>query len=223
MRPNAATLSAVVKRLSVIYYCVFKVFMVLNGLLLGLAFYMLRNGASAFLFVIFFINFWMMMIFFCLLSMYIKLFLCMQHMDEMPDDFSWVYAVIFFPLVDEETEEEFVRLVAQQSLDEAQQQTTQPPTTDRLDELETRWKSVWEDAGGGSSDDACLICANPFTHEYPSHKGIVRLSGCCPTSFHKKCVLEWFHFNEKPDQTDETKRVVTCPSCRHLFSTALQS
>lgn len=212
--------AVIIKKLSSIYYCIFKVFMLLNALLLGVSFYMARNGSGAFLFIVFFINFWMMMIFFCLLSMYIKLFLCMQHMGDLPDDMTWIYAVIFFPLADEDTEEEFVRLIAQQSLEEAQQQTTQPPTTERLNELETRWKHVWEDVVGSGGDDTCLICANPYTHEYPSHKGVVRLNACCPTIFHKKCVLEWFHFNEKPDQNDEAKRIVSCPSCRHVFTTA---
>lgn len=215
-----------VKKLSIIFYCIFKVFMILNMILLGLSMYIMivsKSGIGTFLFIVFFVNFWIMMIFFCLLSMYIKLFICMVNEDllnSLDTENSWIFSVIFFPLVSEEDEEEFVQLLSQQSFEtDNQEQNTQPPTTERLIELETKWKTIWKDVQipDEKKDETCLICANSYTHEYPSHKGCVELVCSCSTLFHKKCVLEWFHFNQKQDQNDETKSIVSCPSCRHVF------
>jgi hypothetical protein len=182
-----------------------------------------KNGIGTFLFIIFFINFWIMMIFFCLLSMFIKLFICMVNQDllnALDSEYSWIFSVIFFPLISEEDEEEFVQLISQQSFETDEQDNTQPPTTEDLTEHETRWQKIWKDAQipNEKKEEACLICANLYSHEYPSHKGCVELTCSCATLFHKKCVLEWFHFNQRQDQTDETKHIVSCPSCRHVFT-----
>jgi len=217
-----------VKKLSVIFYCIFKVFIILNMLLLGLSMYIMiisRSGIGTLLFIVFFTNFWIMLIFFCLLSMYIKLFICMINQDllnALDNEYSWIFSLIFFPLISEEDEEEFVRLISQQSFetDNQEQNNTQPPTTERLEELETRWEKIWKEAHipEEKKEEICLICANVYPHEYPSHKGCVELVCSCATIFHKKCVLEWFHFNQKEDQNDETRSIVSCPSCRHVFT-----
>jgi hypothetical protein len=218
MQQNAV-LSLMVKKLSVIFYSIFKIFLVLNILLLGSTLYFSRSTGGTFLFLVFFLNYWIMMMVFCLLSMYIKLFLCMTQVDSLGEDPSWVYSVIFFPLMTEENEEDFLQFVAQQSMDQDSQTTTQPPTTEELAHLEARWKTVMTDQEVAETlaPEPCLICSNPYSHEYPSQKGCVVLD-CCPTLFHKKCVLEWFHFNGHPDQTDTDKSLVSCPSCRHVFS-----
>lgn len=224
MRQNVA-INLMVKKLSIIFYCIFKVFMFLNMGLLGLSLYVMlvsRSNIGTFLFVIFFINFWIMMVFFCLLSMCIKLFICMVHEDllnTLDDGYSWMSAVIFFPLISEEDEQDFVQMISLQSLQEDQEQNTQPPTTEHLSGLESKWKTVWKEikVPDEKKEEQCLICSNPYTHEFPYHKGCIELTCSCATLFHKKCVLEWFHFNERQDQTDETKTVVSCPSCRHVF------
>lgn len=223
---SGSAIGMMVKRLALIFYCIFKVFTILNMILLGLSLYIMlvvKNGVGTFLFIVFFVNFWIMMIFFCLLSMYIKLFICMMNenlLNALDDDYSWVFSVIFFPLVSEGHEEEFIELISQQSLDESQEQPTQPPTTDNLQELESKWKPIYKEVQvpENKKQEMCLICANLYTHEYPAHKGCVELVCSCATLFHKKCVLEWFHFNQKIDQDDETKMIVSCPSCRHVFS-----
>lgn len=225
MQHNVA-INLMVKKLALIFYCVFKVFLFLNMILLGLSLYIMlisKSGIGTFLFIVFFVNFWVMMIFFCLLSMYIKLFICMIHEDivnTLDDEHSWLFSVIFFPLISEEDENDFIETITQQSFEENQEQNTQPPTTDRLQELETKWNSIWKDTAppDDKKEDPCLICANPYTHQYPSHQGCVELTCSCTTLFHKKCVLEWFHFNQKQDQNDETKLIVSCPSCRHVFT-----
>lgn len=217
-----------VKKLALIFYGVFRVFMFLNMLLLGLSLYIMviaKNGVGTFLFIVFFVNFWIMMTFFCLLSMFIKLFICMIHEDALntlDEDYSWVLSVIFFPLLSEGDEGDFIQAVALHSFDEDEQTTTQPPTTDRLCELETKWNTIWKDSPppDEKKEDPCLICAHPYSHQYPTHQGCVELTCSCATLFHKKCVLEWFHFNEKPDQNDESKSIVSCPSCRHVFTTS---
>ena len=223
--PQNIAISMMVKKLSLIFYCIFKVFMLLNMVLLGLMLYVMlvaRNGVGTFLFIVFFVNFWIMIIFFCLLSMYIKLFICMMNedlLDALDTEYSWVFSVIFFPLTSEQDEDEFVELISQQSLSDSQEQPTQPPTTERLNELETKWHDIWKDIDvpDDKKEETCLVCANTYIYEYPSHKGCITLTCSCATLFHKKCVLEWFHFNQKPDQNDDTKTIVSCPSCRHVF------
>lgn len=231
MQHNVA-IGAMVRKLAVIFYCIFKVFMILNMILIGMTLYIMlvsKSGIGTFLFLVFFINFWIMVIFFCLLSMYIKLFICMVNEDllnSVGDESSWIFSVIFFPLISEENEEDFVSLISQQSLGEEQANTTnQPPTTENLVSLETRWEKVMKEnkVPHDKKEELCLICANAYSHEYPSHKGCVELECSCATVFHKKCVLEWFHFNQKEDQNDETKVIVSCPSCRHVFSATTQS
>ena len=224
MQQNVA-INIMVKKLALIFYCVFKVFLILNMILLGLAMYIMlvsKSGIGTFLFIIFFVNFWIMMIVFCLLSIYIKLFICMIHEDllnTLDEEHSWIISVIFFPLLSEEDEGDFLQTVYQQSFEENQEQNTPPPTTDRLAALDTKWHSIWREVipPEDKKEEACLICANPYTHVYPSHKGCVELVCSCATLFHKKCVLEWFHFNQKQDQSDETQSIVSCPSCRHVF------
>ena len=225
MQHNVA-INLMVKKLALIFYIIFKVFLILNMILLGLSLYIMlvsKSGIGTFLFIIFFVNFWVMMIFFCLLSMFIKLFICMIHEDilnTLDDEHSWLFSVIFFPLISEEDENDFLQTITQQSFEENLEQPTQPPTTDRLQELETKWNSIWKDTPppDDKKDDPCLICANPYTHQYPSHQGCIELTCACATLFHKKCVLEWFHFNQKQDQNDETQSIVSCPSCRHVFT-----
>lgn len=225
MQHNVA-INLMVKKLALIFYIIFKVFLILNMILLGLSLYIMlvsKSGIGTFLFIIFFVNFWVMMIFFCLLSMFIKLFICMIHEDilnTLDDEHSWLFSVIFFPLISEEDENDFIQTIAHQSFEENLEQSTQPPTTDRLQELETKWNSIWKDTSppDDKKDDPCLICANPYTHQYPSHQGCIELTCACATLFHKKCVLEWFHFNQKQDQNDDTQSIVSCPSCRHVFT-----
>lgn len=219
---SPVALSLIVKKLSLIFYCVFKVFMLLNMFLLGFILYMMfitHSGIAYFFFIIFCFNFGIMLIFFFLLSMYIKLFICMIHDDllTLDENQSWILSVIFFPLVTEESEDDFLQFVTQQSF-EQEEPNTPPPTTERMDQLETKWKSIWKDEiiPEEKKQETCLICANLYTHEYPSHQGCIGL-GCCSVLHHKKCVLEWFHFNEKQE---EEKWTVSCPSCRHVFTTS---
>jgi hypothetical protein len=140
-------------------------------------------------------------------------------LNSLDDEHSWIFSVIFFPLISEENESDFMNLIFQQSFEEENTpSTTQPPTTENLSALETKWENIFKEKPVVVSDELCLICANAYTHEYPSHKGCVELACSCATIFHKKCVLEWFHFSQKQDQTDETKFIVSCPSCRHIFT-----
>ena len=151
MRHNIAV-SLMVKKLSVIFYCIFKIFMILNMILIGLSLYIMlisKSGVGTFLFIVFFINFWIMLIFFCLLSMYIKLFICMINEDvlnSLDDEHSWIFSVIFFPLISEENESDFMNLIFQQSFEEENTpSTTQPPTTENLSALETKWENIFKE------------------------------------------------------------------------------
>lgn len=144
----------------------------------------------------------------------------MMHDDllSLDENQSWIFSVIFFPLVSEENEDDFIQLVSQQSF-ENEERTVQAPNTERLNEMETTWKTIWKEKSipEEKKQDPCLICANAYSHDYPSHQGCIELE-CCSILLHKKCVLEWFHFNEKQDQQDTSKKIVSCPSCRYVFT-----
>lgn len=222
MQPHVA-FQVVVKKLALIFYCVFKVFLILNMILLGFSLYatiVFRNAICAAIFLLFFTNFWIMMVFFFLLSMYIKLFLCMMQEDfpfNNDPQSTWLFSIIFFPLVSEENEEDFLEYVSQQSFEE-QERTVSQPTTEDLENVENKWKHVMKHVAEvveEKKQEPCLICANAYAFEFPCFKGWVELE-CCPIVHHKKCVLEWFHFNQKQDENNEW--IVSCPSCRHLFS-----
>lgn len=222
MQPHVA-FQVVAKKLALIFYCVFKVFLILNMILLGFSLYatiVFRNAICAAMFLLFFTNFWIMMVFFFLLSMYIKLFLCMMQEDfpfHNDPQSTWLFSIIFFPLVSEENEEDFLEYVSQHSFEE-QERTVNPPTTGDLENVENKWKHVMKnvvEVAEEKKQEPCLICANPYAFEFPCYKGWVELE-CCPIVHHKKCVLEWFHFNQKQDENNGW--VVSCPSCRHLFS-----
>jgi hypothetical protein len=142
-------------------------------------------------------------------------------LNALDDEHSWLFSVIFFPLISEEDEGDFIQAITRESFEETQEQPIQSPTAVHLQELETKWNAIWKDITlpDDKKEETCIICANPYTHQYPSHQGCVELTCSCATFFHKKCVLEWFHFNQKQDQNDENKSIVSCPSCRHVFTT----
>lgn len=222
MEQRRVVVQLLVKKLASIFYSIFRVFMTLNLFILGLTFYIMiatGSGVGVFLFIVFFVNFWSMLIFFGFLSMCVKLFICMLYEDVMvlDENYSWIMPIVFFPLVSEETEDDFVQLIAQQSMD-TQEPTRDTPTTEKLDGLENRWGSIWQDIipTEDKMADQCLICSNSYDHVFPSHTGCISI-GCCSNMFHKKCLLEWLYFSEKQQQEDESKWMVSCPSCRHVF------
>lgn len=234
-RQTNTPINMLVKKMSLIFFVIFKVFMILNMVLLGITIYLMvmaSSGVGVFLFVVFLLNFIIMLIFFNFISICVKLFICMsmaltnnsiyQSMQE--EENSWVFSVMFFPLVTEADEEEFMALIQQQSFDQGneEQQNIQPPSTERLDSLENKWGFVMtsKEAPQPQTEDnqeLCIICSNEYVYNYPTHRGCVELSCGCSVIFHKKCVLEWFHFNEKKNPDDDTKVNVSCPNCRKIF------
>jgi len=110
--------------------------------------------------------------------------------------------------------------------------TRTPPTMEQLQHMEQCWTHTFETDSVPSSSSpsvnteesitTCLIClqvdAPSSAHLPSSMKTRLPLKCQCQQIFHKKCILEWFYFGERESETDRGRYVVTCPSCRHVFT-----
>ena len=230
MQQGVVATRIIIKRLSTIFYSILKIFLMLNGVMMSIIVINIMKPltegyrANIWMMFVLMINFFIMLIFFFMLSMFIKLFICMSNenvMSQNDEDMSWIYSIIFFPLMNEINEEEFIQMIAQDSFDESNENETIPPTTEKLVNLETKWGFVLKnfELTEEKKEEKCLICANPYEYNFPLIEGCIVLTCDCSTVFHKKCLLEWFYFNEKHEE-EEDKYITTCPSCRHAFSTS---
>ena len=105
-----------------------------------------------------------------------------------------------------------------------------PPNEEKLRETERLWSDAFSNPISNSnhniSEDECMICLQPsstIVRPIEGIEGITTLQCSCSSLFHKKCILEWFYFVEKPSEENEGQFVVTCPSCRHVFSRTASS
>ncbi len=107
----------------------------------------------------------------------------------------------------EETNED---LVAHLSLMEDTTENRLPPTNDQLLNLELKWGPYMVLEENPPESEKCIICLQSLE---PS-SGVIKLSCNCNNYFHRKCMIEWFYFNEREDNN---RFKVSCPSCRHTF------
>ena len=104
-----------------------------------------------------------------------------------------------------------------------------PPTVAQLRKAAESWAHILAPfvvESSPTSSPQCVICMNA-TIDIPSAladqtadlhlDSTVKLDCGCLHFFHHKCILEWFHFNEKQSPTVSTIRQVTCPACRYVF------
>lgn len=108
---------------------------------------------------------------------------------------------------EEEPEED---LVAHLSLME-DENSRLPATPDQMLLIEMKWGSFLHIQNNTVDLDKCVICLQNLETE------VVGLGCQCNNYFHRKCVLEWFYFNEK--ELEGGAHCVSCPSCRHEFET----
>lgn len=214
MREN----NIVVNRLSSIFYGTFKVFLTLNGIILLLSIYNMCGSSitglrtNFWITCILIINFWVMMVFFFLLSLCFKFIFLLIEQNHEGENRSLLNSILLFPLIGDD--EEILQTILQESTN-TEQASRASPTSDKLISINLKWGFCMETKAVVENDDnKCLICTNNLSHNFPEFQGCVSLQCNCDTIFHKKCILEWFHFNE----TDTDTPVVTCPSCRHAFT-----
>lgn len=216
--------NVLISRLSTLFYNIFKIFLFLNGIMLILSIYNIC-GSSSYLFrsnfwitCILVINFWVLMSIFFLLSICYKLLLGLfdQLIDD-GDNQTFIHSLMLFPLMGDEND--LIQAVLHESAN-TEQPSRSSPTSDKIIKIDLKWgfcmKLVTLTSSELTDDNKCLICANALTHTFPDFQGCVRLECNCNTIFHRKCILEWFHFNENED---DNRSIVTCPSCRHAFTT----
>jgi len=217
-----------VRKISVMFHGIFRTFITIQGIMMGISmFNILRSEAKEirmnfWVFCILFMNFWIMMIFFMLLSICMKI--CI-HVATQSGSLDLLEGVMMFPMFmfssydGEETEEEMVETVMNASMNASTTPPRNPPTLDKLLMMEVRWGSYAPTVQPTEEqkEETCLICLHEISFSYPTTSGVVEPSCRCATLFHKKCLLEWFYFNEK-DATTTDPAQVTCPSCRHVFT-----
>lgn len=214
----------VVARISQLFMSLFRLFLFLNGGMLMFAVCSLFQAKENWR-VMFFnlcmvtLNFWMMLLLFFMVSICLKVCLVMHYSPESLENSSWLQQILFFPFADSVLmvdEEDAVQMAMDASMQEESNRRT-PPTLDKLLGTDLKWGYCMTPVISPDASQECLICSNKMDHVFPNIAGCVRLSCTCGTIFHRKCVLEWFHFNET-DATDTEPSRVTCPSCRHVFT-----
>lgn len=215
----------VVARISQLFLSFFKLFLFLNGGMLFLAVYNMYHSTEnpRFMFCnlcMLTMNFWMMMLLFFMVVLCLKVCLIMNYTPEALQNNSWLQHIILFPFVENGGimvgDEEMMQMAMQESMN-ADANTRSPPTLDKLLSTDLKWGFCMNPIQDPDLSLECLICSNKLEHTFPNIAGCVKLSCTCGTSFHRKCVLEWFHFNEI-EATDTEPSRVTCPSCRHAFT-----
>jgi len=220
-----------VRKISMVFYSVFKTFIMIEGIMVGVSILnIVRSNGTEFrtyfwVFCVLLLNFWIMMIFFFLLSMCMKicLFVVTRSSLDVVEENSLLQSMLLLPLFSFEytSEEEIIEAVMNESMH--QTETTRPrnpPTLDKLLKIELDWGFCARTVvpiTTQQKEEKCLICLHDMTHVYANVPGVVSPTCQCSTLFHKKCLLEWFYFNEQ-EATDTESSQVTCPSCRHVFT-----
>jgi len=223
---------SIMRKMSSMLFSVFRSFLIINAIIMVIAITnVVQSEGTAFrgnfwMFCMLIFNFWMMVIFFFLISMCMKM--CIFSMS--PPSYIEENAEVFFQnllmfpmMIDEVYYDEdsmFVAATNESMRASPSSPTRSPPTLDRLMAMELKWGFCSLPIVATTSaekEEKCLICLQDMTHSYATFQGIISLSCHCNTLFHKKCILEWFHFNEK-EASDTEPSLVTCPSCRHAFT-----
>ena len=219
--------SSIVRRLSVLFQGIFRIFLFINGIMIGISVLNVIQSSSLhfrthfWIFFILMVQFWMMVLIFFLLSVGLKVCLYVASGQTGEENIEWMQALMLFPLR-EEGEEEIYQMMVQESMHTSAPPARNAPTMDKLLKMDLDWGSHVRpllQLSDAQKEEKCLICLQAMDHVMPtpSIQGVVHLTCTCNTLFHKKCILEWFHFNEKDAQGEEPRQV-TCPSCRHVFT-----
>lgn len=219
----------VIRKFSLLFTGIFRTFIFLNGAILLIGVYNLYTSddkciRTNFWFICMLtINFWVMMLIFFMVSLCFKICILISqwpNVREIMEGNAWIQSLLLFPLTDTWSDdrdyEEMIAMAMNESMND-DQQARSPPTLDKLLGTELKWGFCIVLKDDIQSTNECIICAHKLSHIYPNFEGCVTLSCPCNDVFHKKCVLEWFHFNET-EGTDTEPARVTCPSCRHAFT-----
>ena len=213
---------------------IFKVFLAINLVMIVVSIVNVVGASSDgfrtnfLFFCIIVINFWIMMIFFFLMTLCMKfsvIHTLSTTADPVPHErfLSWIMTFSVFPMTETTTEGDVLNIVLNESFQMTSQEQhstrREPPTLEKLLHADLKWGSVMTPCvpTEEQADDPCLICLHTMDHMISNLPGVVVLSCQCQTRFHKKCVLEWFYFSEK-ETNDTHERTTTCPSCRHVFT-----
>lgn len=219
------THQVMIHKITKMFYNLFRIFVGINFIMIICAiFNVIQSNQMTFrsnfwFFCILLMNFWIMMIFFLIASMSIKFSVIMSiDPTTLEDNMGWIQTMIVFPIVPA-YDDEVMEMVMEESINTPPPSRT-TPATDRLLSMEVKWGDAFrmhEELSEEQKKEKCLICLQDMDHVFPTATGVSVLTCNCDTMFHKKCILEWFHFNEK-DATSSDPSTVSCPSCRHVFS-----
>lgn len=222
---GGGTHQIMIHKITKMIYNLFRVFIGINLVMIVFAiFNVIQSNQTTFrsnfwFFCILLMNFWIMMIFFFLLSISIKFSVVMSvDPSTLEENMGWIQTMIVFPLVPA-YDDEILAMVMEESVNTPPPSRT-TPAADRLLKMEVKWGDTFrmcEELSEEQKKEKCLICLQDMDHIFPTMVGVSVLTCNCDTMFHKKCILEWFHFNEK-DATSSDPSTVSCPSCRHVFT-----
>lgn len=212
---NPDTINRSLKKVSQIFFVIIRCYIWFNFLMMGFALYNTINSPTQmfrthfWLFLLFMGNFWIILFFFFVLSICMKI--CVITYEPTFQDIPRI-----FPLIHEFLfgEEDNIDLVAHISLYESNEEENRPPPTpDEILKMEVRWGSVLNPTDEIPTEEKCVICLQDFQETNPCFS---LGCGCSSGLVHKHCILEWFHFNERQDHDTQLFKV-SCPSCRFLF------
>ena len=202
------------KKVSQVFLVVLKGFLFFNTFMFGFALYNLSHSppemfkTNFWLFLLFLGNFWVLMFLLLLVSFCMKI--CMLAFEPNLDDVPRLLPLIqaFMSGEEEDSDEELVAHISLMETDD----NRPPATNDQLLNLEVKWGEFFCPIEERLPEtEKCVICLQKL------ETGVICLACNCRNYFHKKCMIEWFHFNEKEEEG--SKFVVSCPSCRHQFET----
>lgn len=219
MQSDVSTM--IVRRMATIFSNIFRIFLIVNGVVMTVAIMnVIQSPLSAFRFHfwVFFIimaQFWLMSLLFFLISISLKVvfYISVPQTGENP---TWLQTLMLFPM-NGDGDDEIMELIMTESMN-TPQPSRNPPTTDRLLKINLDWGesiNIMTEMTDEEKKEKCLICLQAVENDTTNIHGVVNLACMCHTVFHKKCILEWFHFNEK--DIDGSFQV-SCPSCRFVFT-----
>jgi hypothetical protein len=217
--------NTIIQRLLSLFQGILRVFLFLNGIMVGIAMINIFQSPGShfriYFWMFFFIilQFWTMTLLYFFISVSIRVSLYIISSSINGDNpLELVQTIFAFPLRQDGEEDIVFQMITNESLHDTSPRRV-APTMDRLLKMELDWGShilSVDQSTYAQSEEKCLICLHDMNHLFPRIPGVIQLSCACNTLFHKKCILEWFHFNAKEsEQTDAYQ--VTCPSCRHVF------
>lgn len=220
-----------VRKMATVFSNVYNGFIIVNMILFCVSVLnVLQSDGKTFrmhfwFFCVMSVYFWMILILFLLLSICMRMVLyLLSHMPTSDQNSEQLMeSILAFPFMMDLTlsEEELIDAVANESLMSPPTAVVRtPPTLDKLLRVEIRWGIVLRTVSAErlvETEDKCLICLQDMRHVFPMMPGVVMLMCSCETMYHKKCIIEWFYFNENEASGTEPA-LITCPSCRHAFT-----